>query len=898
MTVLDHSILDQIFHQPLTHEENSRLSSLIERSKSKKAFSQQLALDASKLLTTSEKRLNKTKDAGFVKRCWYSFTGKNQEAINQNSSDLIAIQHLAWHYLKELQEQNLIKAQSIATIRNNLSATNELLYETRGFLEQAVDKIENIDGRLGLSEWSLNIKANKRKFKSYPKTILVLYLIYDFVKTHKEFDFGRKDVNHLIVLLEEMNINCDEDMRFIDFIIELLNDIEVIKLDGYLNLINLSSDEYYIDNKFINENISSQFFNALYFLSNDYNKIYDLVSDEIICDSDEKFEKIVSKFFGKEFDYLDSIYTFKQIIEEIVGNSVLTINIYKELNGLDEDVEEHDEDHNSPQINEIELNTSFDELISKLNSILAENAKLLLKNLKVVMKSSDYAYYYDDSDFNTGFFSKVLSSVSGSTTSFGRSSCTSDLNNYKKEAREFISSQKYKLFEANQIIKSYKLEEIEFKDSIDFSDIDLDTSANNENWHNQFTYINDRIEDTLNSFSQACEDAIQQLGLFKNNDYDKSIVQIKRQTKLEVAKQKEIERKNKESISLSNGKSILIDWQKLENPPCHPDDIYIIKSFNKNWLIINNENKIYISHDLKKWDSVIIDYLEHFSYIKEIKVIDNLLVIFQNNYEKEGFIYSSDGIFWEKSNVPSWIDSLDRIYPTENLAKFKDIWLWRYTKRTEYNYTEKGFFSDSIKKSDYEKSIIMYSSTLNGDWKEWEYSPHLDEGLEIQNLFILPEANLPILLAKYCQSYILDKKKVDAKPQALYFSDNHKWRKCSWEIDTIQSNSFFEKVNNFYFCQTASRKFFTSKNGFEWYKKDMNFSVDQIFKLSNLNIFISFSSLYFFTDENEFHEMILKEGSWGKFSLNDTKFLALHSPSHHESYLMLGNIEVKELPSI
>src|SRR5690606_176664 len=104
--------------------------------------------------------------------------------------------------------------------------------------------------------------------------------------------------------------------------------------DGYQNLINLSFDEYYIDNKFINENISSQFFNALYFLSNDYNKIYDLVSDETICDSDEKFEKIVSKFFGEEFDYLNSIYTFKQIIEEIVGNSVLTINIYKELNGL------------------------------------------------------------------------------------------------------------------------------------------------------------------------------------------------------------------------------------------------------------------------------------------------------------------------------------------------------------------------------------------------------------------------------------------------------------------------------------------------------------------------------------------------------------------------------------
>lgn len=890
MTVLDHSTLDQIFHQPLTHEENSRLSSLIERSKSKKAFSQQLALDASKLLTTSEKRLNKIKDAGFAKRCWYSFTGKNQEIINQNSTDLIAIQHFAWHYLKELQEQNLIKAQSIATIRNNLSATNELLYETREFLEQAVDKIENIDGRLGLSEWSLNIKANKRKFKSYPKKILVLYLIYDFVKTHREFDFGRKDVNHLIVLLEEMNINCDEDIRFIDFIIELLNDIEVIKLDGYLNLINLSSDQYYIDNKFINENISSQFFNALYFLSNDYNKIYDLVSDETICDSDEKFEKIVSKFFGEEFDYLDSIYTFKQIIEEIVGNSVLTIKIYKELNGLDEDIEEHDEDHDSPQINEIELNTSFDELISKLNSTSADSTTLLLKNFNIVMKSNDYAYYYDDSDFDTGFFSKVRSSVSGSATSFGRSSCTSDLNNYKKEVQEFISNQRNILFETNTIIESYKLEKIEFKNSIDYSDIDLDTSATNENWHNQFAYINDNIENTLNSFLQACEYTVQQLELFKNNEYKKSIVQIKRQAKLEEEKQKETERKNKKSISLSNGEKIIIDWQKIENPSCHPEDISIIKSFNNNWLITDNENKIYISQDFKKWNSVVIECLDDFSYIKEIKVIDNLLIIFQNNYEKKGFIYSSDGINWKKSTTPNNIDYFNGIYPTENLVKFKNIWLWRFTRRTEYNYIEKGFFSDSTKKSDYNSSIIMQSKNLDGNWTVWENSPSLEEGLEIQNLFILPEINLPIFLTEYSWSYKSNKKKVDARPKAFYFSDNQKWRTCTWEINSIQSNSYFEKIHNHYYCQTGYCESFISKNGFEWHQKEMNFSVDQIFKLSNFNIFTSSNSLYFSTNINEFHEMILKDGSWDKFSLNDTRLLAVHSPSHHENYLMLGNI--------
>lgn len=893
MTVLDHSTLDQIFHQPLTHEENSRLSSLIERSKSKKAFSQQLALDASKLLATSENRLNKIKDAGFVKRCWYSFTGKNQDVINQNNSDLIAIQHFAWHYLKELQEQNLIKAQSIATIRNNLSATNELLIETREFLEQAVDKIENINGRLGLSEWSLNIKANKRKFKSYPKTILVLYLIYDFVKTHKEFDFGRKDVNHLIVLLEEMNINCDEDLRLIDFIIELLNDIEVIKLDGYQNLINLSCDEYYIDNKFINENISSQFFNALYFLSNDYNKIYDLVSDETICDSDEKFEKIVSKFFGEEFDYLNAIYTFKQIIEEIVGNSVLTINIYKELNGLDQDIEEHDADHESPHINEIELNTSFNELISKLNSTSVDSTTLLLKNFNIAIKSNDYAYYINDSDYDTGFFSKVRSSVSGSATSFGRSSCTSDLNNYKKEVRDFISNHRNNLYEANKIIEGYKLEKIDFKDRIDYSDINLDTSATNENWHDQFIYINDGIESTLNSFVQACEYAVQQLELFRNNQYDKSIVQMKEQEKKEVEEQRKLEKQNKRAVTFDNFKKVYITWKRVENLPCHSEDIRFIEDINGKWLLIDNDSNFYVSDDGEIWDSVNITCIE-FSYINEIKVIDNICIVFNSGFEENGFIYSSDGTEWKKGSIPDGVNYSSGIYPTVNITKFKDKWLWICTKRAEYCYTEKGFFTDSVKKSDYKKSIVMYTSNLNGEWYEWENSPYLDEGLEIKNLVVLPESNIPILLAEYDWLYKSNKKKIDAKPKALYLSDNQKWRACTWNIESIQSNTLLDKVNNVYFCQAGYRESFKSNNGFEWVKLDIDFSIDKILKLQDFNIFISSSTLYLSTDMNEFKEMILEDGNWQKFSSNGEKILAVHAPSRHEEYLMLGNIIVSE----
>ncbi|MHA3098329.1 hypothetical protein [Acinetobacter brisouii] len=893
MKSLDQNTLNQIFHDPLTEKDNARLLSLVENAKIKKAFSQQLALDASKLLATSEERLDRIKDAGFFKRCWYSFTGKNQELINQNSSDLVMMQHFAWHYLKELQEQNLINAQSIATIRNNLSTLSELVNETRFFLEKAIDKIKNIDERVSLHEWAVNIKANRRKFKGYPKAILILYLIYDFVKSNRGVDFSRKDINHLIVLLEEMDVNCDEELSFLGFIIELIDEIKVVGVDRYQDLIDLSYDEININNIFIDENISGQFFNALYFLSNDYYKIYDIISDEELCDSDEKFEKIVSKFFGKEFDYLDSTYTFKEVIEEIVGNSVLAINIYKEQNGLDEKVvDESEEEQQQPEI--VEPDTSFDELISKLNSTSVDSTTLLLKNFNIAIKSNDYAYYYDDSDFDTGFFSKVRSSVSGSATSFGRSSCTSDLNNYKKEVRDFISNHTNNLYEANKIIEAHKIEKIEFKDNIDYSNVELDTSATNENWHDQFIYINDNIENTLNSFLQACEYAVQQLELFRKNQYDKSIVQIKKQAKKAEEKQRELEKQNKKAVTLNNCKKVYINWKKLDNLPCHSEDIRFIENINGKWLLIDDNSNFYVSDNAEIWDSVKIACIEKNSYISKIKVIDNTCIVFNNGFEENGFIYSSDGINWKKGSVPDGVNYSSGIYPTENIIKFKDRWLWICTKQTEYCYIEKGFFSDSVKTSDYKKSIVMCSSSLNGEWKEWENSPYLDEGLEINSLIVLPELNIPILLAQYDYIYTSNKKKVDAKPNALYLSNSQKWRLCTWNINSIQSNILFDKVNNLYFCQVGYGESFQSKNGFEWTKLDIDFSIDKILKLQDFNIFISSSTLYISTDINEFKEMILEDGSWQNFSLNGEKILAVYAPSRHEEYLMLGNFIISE----
>ncbi|MDP0964982.1 hypothetical protein Q6264_29295, partial [Klebsiella pneumoniae] len=80
------------------------------------------------------------------------------------------MQKFAWHYLKQLQQQNLINAQSIAVIRNNLGTMNEYIIETRNFVLVAVDKINRrlirVENNTNFHQWSLNIEANKRRYKS------------------------------------------------------------------------------------------------------------------------------------------------------------------------------------------------------------------------------------------------------------------------------------------------------------------------------------------------------------------------------------------------------------------------------------------------------------------------------------------------------------------------------------------------------------------------------------------------------------------------------------------------------------------------------------------------------------------------------------------------------------
>ncbi|EOZ7938794.1 hypothetical protein ACQWV3_003002 [Cronobacter malonaticus] len=167
MTDITAESQQQIFHQPLEGAELDNVTRLVGQHKANAAMTQQLALDASKLIASSQDRLQQQSGSGFFKRFAGAMTGKNTENQLQNQADTLQMQKFAWHYLKQLQQQNLINAQSIALIRNNLGTMNEFLIETRDFLDLAIDRINarlvHVENNTSFTQWALNIEANKRR---------------------------------------------------------------------------------------------------------------------------------------------------------------------------------------------------------------------------------------------------------------------------------------------------------------------------------------------------------------------------------------------------------------------------------------------------------------------------------------------------------------------------------------------------------------------------------------------------------------------------------------------------------------------------------------------------------------------------------------------------------------
>lgn len=321
----------QVFANDLTDSEKTVINELVQSTKQYPAQLQQLAIDASHLLSNSEQRLMEQQNTGFFKRVIHKFTGKQSENTRQNQADIINMQKYAWYYLQELQRQNLIAGKSIAVIRNNLITVNDAIIETREFLEEAIDKItarlEKVESRTELLAWAMDKDAEKRKYKVIPQTIKTLLITYDFIKSNYKHIQNYRDMNAVFATLDKLGIDLEEEISLNEFISQLLDEIEVFGgIENYHNIIQLNFDEYAISGQYLQDNIAGSGVNALYYLLDNYDKITDILNDI----EESHRENFIAKLFGNEFGHLSELYTIEELVFEIIGGSLTAIDLYKE----------------------------------------------------------------------------------------------------------------------------------------------------------------------------------------------------------------------------------------------------------------------------------------------------------------------------------------------------------------------------------------------------------------------------------------------------------------------------------------------------------------------------------------------------------------------------------------
>lgn len=1060
MTDMTDALQQQIFHQPLEGAELEAVTSMVRQHKANAALTQQLALDASKMISSSQERLQNQVSSGFFKRFVGAITGKNTENQLQNQSDTLQMQKFAWHYLMQLQQQNLINSQSIAIIRNNLGTMNEYIIETRDFLEQAIDKINrrlvHVENNTRFNNWSLDIEANKRRYKSYPGTILVLSLTYDFMRRHKDAELVASDINYLIVTLEKLGINCDEEVRLLDFIIELIDQIDIAGIERYRSLIELSVDDHHIDSHFIQTNISGIGFNALYFLSEQYEKIVSLIDDDALCNSDEAREKLISKLFGEAFSGLSTIYSIRDLISEVIGGSLVTIDIYKDINGLNAlaiedmqsdssdvltlvselpDIHQHsfldatdndekkqrylllfalgienaaslskqgseflallgekagctavvediarlaDNAHKyqeyqqamldllsdddacytwlfdvffllalcgkkveNPQVMRLlgmlkpaQFKENFTHMLTLMHEsdetqLLASAAKLnaltqgwknivryrelQFKNhfsgaikqlyaadhastmlgfelMKVTDKASDVSFFMGSFEGDS-FLGKMGSAVGSSAYTLGRKSCLSSLNDFRKKASDFISANSSALSKGNAMTSHWGLPTFEYDERISYFEYELDNSAENEDWYNQFSEYQDQIDRTLTAFSRACSDAAEQLEFFAQGDFDRSVIRIKEQKHAEWLQQQEQEKRNKQSVTVRKAGreyQFSIDWQDIENPPCDPENIRHIKTDGKVWLIVDSDEGFYRSEDRLNWQSVTPVPPDERYYVSKIIIVEGMWVIFGGS--GPGFLYSHDALNWQKSQSPDFPNAWDYT-ATEDLVYFNHRWLWRFKERKEYQYKDEGFFFDSTKTSTYDKPLIFCADNPGAAWHRYEESPHLNEGVEMVSLCALPGIDCLLAFCKYDSYYTTVKKRPKSEPTIEYHVPGKSWRNCTWNGEKdFYGDIQVSRMNNTLMCFYA-RYLLTSDKGYEWRQHDGDLHLADCFHLTEISVFPSGYNrqvIYLSQDGTDFKELIMDEGNWQYFAANDQGVLSVYSPNSHETFLRVG----------
>lgn len=291
---------------------------------------EQMALDASRLLSCVDKRVADYVDQGFFKRCWFGLTGKNGKIERANQKDLIEMQKYAWRYISLLQERDLLLAHSMIVVKNNLLTLSVEQDEVRKEICRLADKVYDrfvaLEDRVGDLEISRNIHGwlltlDTRDYdQRYPDNLRLLRVVADFYSM-KSDSWNVMELKYLQKALKEVGLDPKSTISISGFVNAVIDEIES---SGYSTFAKLMTPEKEKepDNDFIIESISAPAFSSLYQIKHNYtnsSRIIKSIQKKMSISHDDAIKMVLHDFIEERGIDTSAEVPIKDLATEILS---------------------------------------------------------------------------------------------------------------------------------------------------------------------------------------------------------------------------------------------------------------------------------------------------------------------------------------------------------------------------------------------------------------------------------------------------------------------------------------------------------------------------------------------------------------------------------------------------
>lgn len=284
------------------------LEPLFARAKEHAAQTEQLAMDATRLMSVRPDQFEMSAKQPFFKRLAANFNGQTADNVN----NLYEMQRIGWRYIQILNERDLMMAHSMITVKNNLMTLAVKETETRQMLTLMANKIADrfekleesvgrIEAQQNIHSWLLTLDTYDYPDK-YPEKLRLLLIVKEFFKL-KQSNWNFTEIKYLQKALKEAELPWREEITLADFIDGLIDEIDAHGFDIYEKLITLESADGRIEQKFILENISAPSHKSLYKIADNYDAssdMIDLLADQLSISKKDAMKKVLRGFIEKE----------------------------------------------------------------------------------------------------------------------------------------------------------------------------------------------------------------------------------------------------------------------------------------------------------------------------------------------------------------------------------------------------------------------------------------------------------------------------------------------------------------------------------------------------------------------------------------------------------------------